>query len=319
MDWHKLDDYADDTAGGPAPSMRLCKDCSIEMETGPDLLVCPLCHQERPYDRESALQPVAGLSVVRTRTGELCNFARVEYDRRAVLIKAYDQYCRAAEKQGIMFPPAVIERAVDVLQIVQSASTANRGRNLSELMGGALFVAICEFNFAISETTMARIFNTKGGLSRGKNGVLSLLIKEHALAGTAPRDYLRKDPKKLMSQFIRGRMSKLGLNIYVRRLYLFLKALVFIEDLYGYIDTQTLIAKLAGALYFYYTWLDRSRCDNRIIPAPCEIDGSPVAVSVFIATRLEISEETLRKYYNKIMHAVPAIQKIGTLLSVAVR
>jgi hypothetical protein len=323
--WDKLDDLetlaADAT--GPSGSQRyaphspVCQECGVEMQSGGDVMFCPSCHQEYPCDLETALQPPSRMVVV-TKAGEICSYSKVVYDRRAQLIKHYATYDKVALDYGIIFPVDRIERAVDILHIVQNASTANRGRNLTELMGGALFVAICEAGLPIAETTMAKIFNTKGGLSRGKNGVLTLLVKEFSLSGESPHAYLRKDAKKLASHFIKNQMLKVGLNVNSRNLYLFLKALIFIEDLYGYIDTQIINAKVAGSIYYYHVWLDREHCDPTILPGQDAVNPTAAAIGELIKTRLDISKETLMKYFYK-LGCAKSIREIARIFNVRLR
>ena len=286
-------------------SAQVCATCQIDMKIGNDILYCPSCQQEVSFDLGTALQPVANRSVVLTTGGVLCSFGKAVYNKRDILIEQYNRILAPASSYFV-FPPPVIERAVDILQVVQEASTTNRGRHLSELMAGALFAATCESRLPITETAMAKLFKTRSGLSRGKNAVLTMLVKMAVLTGCVPREYLRKDPKRLASEFIKERMNRVGIWTGDKLLYTFIKCLVKIEDLYMYIDTQVMNAKIAGSLAYYA---------EHCVP----IAGSTQLTMKDITSAVSISAETVTKYYDKLRRAAAIIEQIAKIINVPMR
>ncbi len=288
--------------------IKLCSVCQVAMEVGSDILFCPQCQQEERYDLGTALQPAAGCNVVLTTGGVIRVFNKTETDKHASLVVQYERILQRVSSQFV-FPNELISRAVDILLLIQDASTTNRGRHLSELMAGSLFASACEAQLTITETAMAKIFGTRGGLSRGKNAVLTLLVKEHSLSGTNPRAYLLKDPKRLAAQFIKERMNRVGIWNGDKLLYTFIKCLVKFEDLYCYIDTQIINAKVAGSIYYF---------SEHCIVGNSNTSGIPLTLQR-ITSALSISAETIYKYYDKLRRGDVIIAAIAKILNIPMR
>jgi hypothetical protein len=264
-----------------------CNSCNVEMNVGHGFISCPQCGQTADYDIGNQAA-IVERTVVVSSDGALRSYEKTEYDKKKCIIALYETYLK--RNPNLVFPPAIIVSATDILLEIQEVSTSNRGRNLIEIMAGCLYAATLKHHYSITETTIARIFNTRSGLSRGKNAVIGLLVKRYAMKGGTPHAYLKKNSKTLCSQFIRQSMTNVGLNANNRNLYMFIKCLCFIEECYGYIDTQIFNAKVVGSIVFYFI--------NHVA-----VEGEQVPTSISITQKLAISHETMRKIYMKLILA----------------
>jgi hypothetical protein len=295
-----------------APDVPMCSGCLIEMKIGNGFISCPKCKQVVDSDY-SVIPVLVDRTVVVSNDGAIRSYEKSVYDKKKCIIALYETYLKRSCR--LTFPAAVIVTATEILLEVQDVSTANRGRNLTEIMAGCLYAATLEHSYSITETTIARIFNTRSGLSRGKNAVIGLLVKRHAMKGGSPHAYLKKDSKVLCSQFIRESLVVVGLNPRDRNLYMFIKCLCFIEECYGYIDTQIFNAKVVGSIVFYFL--------NRLVDsAALESGGSTVTPSApSVVKMLGISYETMKKIYHKLELADSGrtIHRMAVVLKIPLR
>ncbi len=266
-----------------------CSDCDVELHIGYGTAVCPSCSQTVDFDMGHTA-PTPQHTVVVTRDGAVRAFGKVENNRAKQLLGMYETFLK--RNNSLVFPTAILATAVEILLQVQEVSTANRGGNLAEIMAGCLYIATLQHKMSVTETTIAKIFNTRNGLSRGKNSVVSMLSKRLALHGGEVSAYLRKKSGTLFSRFLCEAMVLVGFEVKDRRLKLFIKCLCFIEECFGYIDTQIFCAKVAGAIVFYLI--------NRTSLQQFEPTVANITV---VVRRLGVSYETMRKIYKKLEYA----------------
>jgi hypothetical protein len=215
---------------------------------------------------------------------------------------AYDVHLN--RQNALVIPPHVIDQAIKLISIPLEKGNF-RSNILTHLMAGAMYIAMLEEKITVTEADIARAFCTKGGISQGKNRMIGHLIDAHLKdpIGHPMPDYLLKDFKTLRSYFIKQQMLLVGLSPDRKSIYHFIKCLSNIEQLFKCFDPQTLMAKIAGSIFYFL-----ENADEPNIP-----------VSSIVEARISTSKETYMKYVRKLSTAQANVIAIAKILKIKLK
>lgn len=287
-----------DAIANCSDAVDVCQSCNVAFEYIEGGKVCPSCNQIQDFicaDPASATQ-----SVVIVRNGQLQTRTHT-YNRPKIL---FDIYQRFFVNSKLRPSPDLIKDAIDIIIAAQKFTSHNRGRNLNDALAGAIALAASYKSLVIREPTLSRVFLTRAGISCGRNKIYTSIAKGQLLG--LDTEGLTKniqfiEPEKSISNLIRRSMVEVGLDADNRKLYSFIKALVMIEKLYQYVDQQIMNTKISASIYFYFHYARG-------------LERPPTIAEV--AAKLDISPESIKKYYSKLHFTANALDHLTRILDI---
>lgn len=275
-----------------------CPQCNVAFEYIEGGKLCPSCNQVEDFNFIDQAAPVQ--SVVIVRGGQIQARTQV-YDRSKILVDTYNRFFVNSKLRP---SSDLVKDAVEIITVAQKFSSNSRGRNLNAMLAGAIAIAAGLNTHVIAEPALSRIFRTRAGISSGRNKIYTSLAKGKMLGLDTEgftKDIKFVESDKAIANMIKRSMRDVGLDPAARKIYMFIKSLVMIEKLYQYVDQQIMNTKISASIYFYFVYA-------------AGLATRPLIKDV--AAKLEISSESIKKYYIKLHFAIPSIRLIVRVLDI---
>lgn len=175
----------------------------------------------------------------------------------------------------------------------QIEGTNNRGECLHGLMAGCALRTLKENGGFLPDNIASMIFTTKGGVSPGRNTMLTVLGSAYIQKGLV--SITQTSSAEEIFHGIKSHLMRVDLYSN-RQVFRFVHSLVTLHDLLKKVESQTLITRSVGSIYYYFV---------------CYA-GKSYRESMKIACDMAlITKETVNKYFIKLVTHGPLVDRIA--------